>query len=133
MNKPALLLLLIAQPAMACDWRVTESVDPMTDSKKCLIYSPTAKLGIGVANGSVTFAAPSAYHHDGLEVRVDDLPSILLDRDERTTAAYGSDARDLLALILTGQRIRTQYLSYPASVSGDAPICTLPALIESCR
>ena len=40
---------------MACDWKVTESVDPMTDQRKCMIVSQSAHLGVGVQGDVVTF------------------------------------------------------------------------------
>ena len=126
-------LLLAASPALACDWKVTESVDPMTDQRKCMIVSPSAHLGVGVQGDVVTFITSSAYgfRHDGLQLRVDDNPAILLGRHKRTDA-YESRARDALAQIRQGQRLRVSYLDLPSSVSGDAAICELPSLIDAC-
>ncbi|MHB1329896.1 MAG: hypothetical protein ACYC2K_16985 [Gemmatimonadales bacterium] len=130
--KSALLLVLLTQPAMACDWHVFERVDPMTDRKVCTISSPTVKLGVGVRDGAVTFISSSKYRWDYLTVRVDDLPAIQLSSRGRSTDSYEPDARTVLAQIRTGQRIRVQYRDIDGAVDGDGAICSLPALINAC-
>lgn len=121
----ALALLLLAFPAHACDWRITsDRIDPMTDKRECIITSPSAAISLGVLPDRVFFLSRSAYSHlDRLKVRIDDMPALLA-RD---------NSRELISQIETGQRIRTHFLDYPYSHSGDAPICELPALIRSCQ
>lgn len=130
--KAALALLLLAQPAMACDWNVAERIDPMTDQKVCTITSPTVKLGVGVRGGAVTFVSSSKYRYDYLTVRVDDLPAVQLPQRTRSTANYDPAARDLLAQIRAGRRIRVQYRDVDGTVEGDGQVCNLPALIDAC-
>lgn len=130
--KAALVLLLAASPAIACDWQVSESVDPITDAKVCTITSPTVKLGISVRGDAVAFVSPSKYRYDYLTVRVDDLPATLLSDRARSTEAFESEARDLLGQIRSGQRIRVQYRDIDGTVNGDGAICNLPDLIDAC-
>ncbi len=130
--KTALLLMLVASPALACDWSVSERTDPMTDAKVCTISSPSAKLGIRVKGAAVSFASPSRYRYDYLTVRVDDNPAILLSDRGRSTEAFEDDARRLLRQIRSGQRIRVQYRDIDGTVDGDGEVCTLPALIDAC-
>lgn len=130
--KAAILLFLLASPAVACDWHVTEQVDPMTDLKRCIISSPTVKLGVGVKGDSVSFVSSSPLHYDYLTVRVDDLPAIQLSDRARSTNAFEPDARLLLGQIRSGQRIRVQYRDISGHVNGDGEVCNLPALIDAC-
>lgn len=130
--KAALALLLLASPAIACDWTVSEQIDPMTDAKVCTISSPSAKLGIRVKGSAVSFASPSRYRYDYLTVRVDDNPAILLSERGRSTEAFEDDARRLLGQIRSGQRIRVQYRDIDGTVNGDGEVCALPALIDAC-
>ena len=131
--KAAILLFLLASPALACDWHVTKQVDPMTDLKRCIISSPTVKLGVGVKGDSVSFVSSSPLYYDYLTVRVDDLPAIQLSDRGRSTNAFEPDARLLLGQIRSGQRIRVQYRDINGSVNGDGEVCTLPAMIDACK
>jgi hypothetical protein len=130
--KAALALLLLAQPAIACDWTSSDRIDPMTDTKVCTITSPSVKLGLQVRGGAVSFASPSKYRFDYLTVRVDDNPAILLSERGRSTEAFEDDARNLLGQIRSGQRIRVQYRDIDGTVNGDGEVCALPALIDAC-
>lgn len=132
--KTALLLLLAAFPAAACDWAiVSDKVDPMTDQRVCMVMSPSAHLGVAARGDSVSFASSSRYRYDYLTIRVDDNEPIMLNDRNNNTRAYDSDARDLLAQIKAGKRIRVQYRDVDGQVNGDAQICDLPALIVSCQ
>ena len=134
MNRLLPVLLLLSSPAYACDWYVmSDKIDPMTDDRVCTIRSPAANLALSVRAGRVTFATGSAYGpRDGLSVRVDDYPQILLGERSRSTDAHGDNARMALHQIVSGSRLRVSYLDYPNNKTGDAPICTLPALLASC-
>ena len=128
-----LALLLIASPAMACDWKVSERVDPMTDGKVCTITSPSAHLGIGVRGDVVTFVSSGyRYGYDYLTLRVDDHKAIQLGKRARSTNAYESEARDALALIRSGQRMRVQFRTHNGTVNGEAASCNLSALSDAC-
>jgi hypothetical protein len=134
--RAAALLLLVVSPAYACDWQViSDRKDSMTDQRVCVIQSKSAHLAIGVRGQTVSFVTGSAYRsRDGLQVRIDENAPILIGERARFTDSFESDARDALAQIRAGQRLRVKYLDYPAgAVEGDAPICNLPALIDSCR
>ena len=133
--KAAIMLFLIASPAMACDWHIsTDRIDPMTDARMCIVRSDSAKLGIAVYPDHVTFLSGSAYrYHDGLSIRVDDAEPVSLPDDGRSTNAFVDDARTAYGQILAGKRIRTRFRDYPNFQEGDAPICDLPALIRSCQ
>ena len=134
--KAALVLLLVSMPAAAtCDWRISsDRTDPMTDQRVCIISSSAAKIGFGVYPDRVMFLTRSAYaYRDGLQVRIDDAPAIYLTDKARSTDAFEHGARDAYAQILTGKRLRTSYRDYPQAQEGDAEICNLPALIQSCR
>jgi hypothetical protein len=130
MRYAALALLLLAQPAIACDWTVTTSTDPMTDVVTCKVYSPTAKVQFyrdGKDRPNVAVA--SAYTRHGLEIRVDDNEAIWMGYDARTRQR----ALDrLLPQIETGKRIRVSFRDYPKSQVGDAMICDLPKLLAAC-
>lgn len=130
----AALIALTALPASACDWQIiSDKIDPMTDDRVCIIMSGTAKIGVAVRGEDVTFLTGSAYKsgRDGLTVRIDDNEAIRLG-EYRSTTAFRDNARLALQAIRSGTRLRTQYLDYPSSKNGDAPICTLPTLIDSC-
>jgi hypothetical protein len=134
--RAAALLLLAVSPAYACDWQViSDRKDQMTDARVCIIESKSAHLAIGVRGKTVSFTTGSAYRsRDGLQVRIDENPAILIGERARFSDSYESGARDALAQIRSGQRLRVKYLDYPeGAVEGDAPICNLPALIDSCR
>lgn len=133
--KAAILLFLLASPALACDWRIsTDRIDPMTDARTCIVRSEAAKIALAVYPDHVTFLSGSAYRYrDGLSIRVDDGAPISLPDDGRSTNAFVSDARSAYQQILSGSRIRTRYRDYPNYQEGDAEICTLPALIQSCQ
>ena len=133
--KAAILLFLLASPALACDWRIsTDRTDPMTDARMCIVRSESAKIGLAVYPDHVTFLSGSAYrYHDGLTIRVDDAPPVSLSDDGRSTNAFVDDARTAYQQILAGQRIRTRFRDYPNFQEGGAEICNLPALIQSCQ
>lgn len=128
-----LSLLLLATPAVACDWTLTDRVDPMTDERVCIIRSEAAKLSLAVRGDVVTFLPLSAFSDAQLMVRVDDREAILISERSMSTNTYADDARRALAEIQSGQRLRVSFRDYPNDQAGDAPICTLPSLIESCR
>lgn len=132
--KVAMLLFLAASPALSCDWTIiSDRTDPMTDQRVCLIQSPSAKIAIGVRGQEITLVTTSAYSaRDGLQIRVDDGPPILITRKGRSTQAFVPDTRNAIAAIKAGSRIRTSYRDYPHNKEGDAPICSLPSLIQSC-
>lgn len=130
----AALLSLAATPALACDWQIiSDKIDPMTHDRVCIIMSGTAKIGLSVRGNDVIFLTGSAYKNgrDGLTVRIDDNEAVRLG-EYRSTTAFRDNARTALQQIRSGRRLRTQYLDYPSSKNGDTPICTLPALIDSC-
>jgi len=134
--KAALALILAASPAYACDWTLTESVDPMDDSRKCQISSSAAGISLFVTPDHVTFGTPSAYRRESLRVRIDDNEAITFGRHRSTGAYFAPDAEPAvtaLSQIMSGQRIRTVYTDYPKTFEGDAPICNLPELIRSCQ
>jgi hypothetical protein len=131
--KAAIALLLLTQPAVACDWAVSEKVDPMTDQKTCTITSPTVRLSIGVRGDVVTFVSSSRYRRDYLTIRVDDQPAMQLSERGRSTDAFEDDAREALAAIRSGQRIRVQYRDLDGTANGDGAICNLLDLISACR
>ncbi|WP_202844783.1 hypothetical protein [Luteimonas saliphila] len=134
--KAALALLLIASQAYACDWKLTESVDPMDDTRSCQISSGAAGISLFVTPDHVTFGTPSVYRNGTLRIRVDDNESIVFGRHRSTGAYFSGDAEPAvtaLSQIMTGQRIRTVYTDYPKTFEGDAPICNLPELIRSCQ
>ena len=130
--KAVLVLLLAASPAISCDWKVSERIDPMTDLRDCTITSASARLGIGVSGDRVQFVSASPYRFDYLTVRVDDNPAIRLPDDGRSTTAFRPEARELLAQIRAGERIRVQYRDIDGTVNGDAMVCNLPELIDAC-
>lgn len=135
--KAVLLLVLVSLPAAAvCDWHIlSDRKDPMTDQRICLIDSPSAKLGFGVYPDRVVFLTHSAYRYrDGLTVRVDDAHAVYMPDDQRATnPAPRNVANTIYPQILAGQRIRVSYRNYPYPAEGDAEICNLPALIQSCQ
>lgn len=134
--KAALALLLLASPVYACDWKLTESVDPMNDTSSCQISSGAAGISLFVTPQNVTFATPSAYRRSSLRVRIDDNEAITFGRHRSTGAYFAPDAEPAvtaLRQIMSGQRIRTVYTDYPETFEGDAPICNLPELIRSCQ
>jgi hypothetical protein len=129
--KTLALLLALPLPAMACDWAVTKRVDPMTDMTTCTVMSPSAKVVFYREGDSrPNVIAPSAYYQrNGLRIRIDDNPAI----------SMGSNAWDrqkaldaLLPQMKTGARIRTSFLDYPSNQAGDAPLCNLQELLDSC-
>lgn len=123
---------LLCGQALACDWKViSDEVDPMNDERVCIISSQQAQIALAVRGREVTFLTRSAYTRDSLQVRIDENEAIWLGETKRTTE-HRDNARRALAEIRAGSRIRTSYRDYPESRSGDAPICTLPALIDSC-
>lgn len=128
-----LAVALLSSPAFACDWTLSEEVDPMTDERVCIITSASAKMGIGVVGEKVTFLTGSPYTEDYLQVRVDDREAVQMYEDSKSTGAFKDNARRALAEIQTGKRLRTAYKDYPDHVTGDAPICNLPELIKSCQ
>lgn len=133
MKAIACLLLALPLAANACDWTVKRTVDPMTSQAKCLLMSPSAHIGVAVQDGAILFVSPSnrgAY--DGLRMRVDENPAILLAEDARSTHAVHDDARRVWAQIQSGKRLRVDFQTYRGTVSGDAEICTLPDLVASC-
>ena len=128
-------LALATSPAMACDWQIArDEISPMDDARTCMIYSEAANLGVSVRGQNVTFLTGSAYRdgRDALQVRIDENEAIGLGRRDRSTGSYEDGARRALAEIRSGQRLRVSYLDYPSARQGDAPICTLPQLIDSC-
>lgn len=129
-----ILLLAVSGPAFACDWQVKRTVDPMTDEAKCLITSPTSKLAVGTRGNDVTFVIGGRMPRDSFMVRVDDRPALLMTDRGLSTGAFEDDARRLLAELQTGTVVRTQHTRWPdrQQVNSEAPICTLPALIQSC-
>lgn len=129
----ALLLFSAAAPAQECDWKVSEKIDPMTDKKTCIIASMSAKIGVSVRGEQVIFVTPSAYKggRDGLELRIDDNQAIWIG-EHSTTDGFRDNARRALAEIRAGKRLRTSFRDYPRSQEGDAAICTLPQMIDSC-
>lgn len=136
--KAALALLLLASPAYACDWAVTESVDPMTDGKSCTISSASAKLTLHVYPEHIVFGSSSVYGQrgDSLQVRIDDNKAVVFGRSRSTFSSFAPDsepARTAIEQIRTGERIRVSYLDYPASQAGEAAICNLPELIAACH
>lgn len=136
--KTALALLLVVSPAaIACDWTVTKEVDQMTDAQTCQIHSPSARISLFVRGDNITFGTGSAYRNgrDALSLRIDDNKAIILGRSRSTWSHFPPDsepARQAISEIRAGSRLRTSYLDYPESKEGDAAICNLPELIDSC-
>lgn len=127
----ALTLALLPLPALACDWVAERKVDPMTDVATCSVRSPTAKVAFyRRGNNRPNVVAASAYRQYGLTIRIDNNAPI---RMGDNSGARQTALDQLLPQLATGQRIRTQYRDYPANQDGDAPICNLPALLESCE
>lgn len=122
--------------AQECDWQVRRKVDPMTDKERCLIYSSNADIALFVDGESISFVTGSAYSRhggsDGLQVRIDEKAAISISPRGHSTGNFEEDARNALRDILAGTRLRTSYLDYPSSKSGDAQICTLPKLLADC-
>ena len=133
----ALLLFSLVADAQECDWRVSRKIDPMTDKEQCLIISSGAGIALSVDRDRITFLTGSAYSRhgedDGLRVRIDDNAAIDISARGRSTGSFEEGARNALREILNGKRIRTFYLDYPSSKSGDALICTLPKLLTDCN
>jgi hypothetical protein len=130
MRATALALLLLAQPAMACDWVTSTSIDPMTDAVMCKVTSPSAKVTF-YRNGSdrPNVVVASAYSEPGIQIRVDDNEAVWMG----SNAYARKRALDqLLPQIESGQRIRVKFSDYPSSQHGDAPICDLPKLLADC-
>lgn len=123
-------VLMLATPAYACDWEVSKQPDPMSDKVTCTVSSEAANIAFyRYGSDRPNVATHSAYSRDGLKIRIDDRPAILMGNNA------GSRQKALAALlpqIETGQRIRVSFMDYPTSQSGDAPICNLPALLRSC-
>lgn len=120
--------------ASACDWKIaSDTVDPMSDERRCLISSTSAKIGIVVAGKRVLFVTTSAYKggRDHLTLRVDEQPAIILD-PQRDISTPTSPTNTALAQIRAGARLRTAYSDYPTNQQGEAAICNLPQLIDSC-
>lgn len=118
----------------ACDWKiVSDKVDGMTDERRCLISSDSAKIGLVVQGHRVLFVTTSAYKagRDRLALRIDEQPAILLD-PQRDISNQTSPTNTALAQIRAGSRLRTSFADYPENKEGDAPICELPRLIDSC-
>ena len=126
--KAALALLLIASPAIACDWKLERKTDPMTDVVTCWVYSPSAKVSF-YKHGSdpPNVATSSAYRRDGLTIRIDDNPAIRMGEDGYSRPRA---LAELLPQLQTGKRIRTQFLDYPASQNGDAAVCNIVELLN---
>lgn len=122
-----------ATAGAACDWTVKKSVDPMTDKPQCMIQSVAAGIALSANGDGVTLLTPSAYHYsrDGLQVRIDEAPAIWIG-DGRSTGNFKEGAREAVRQMMAGKRLRTSYRDYPSSFSGDAEICTLPALLQEC-
>src|ERR1044072_661851 len=134
--RTALLLAAIIAPAgaMACDWKiVSDKVDSMTDERRCIISSEAAKIAVVAQGKRVFFITTSAYKNgrDRLAIRVDDQPAILLD-PQRDISSAGSPTNRAIDQIRAGSRIRTSYSDYPSNKEGDAAICDLPRLMDSC-
>ena len=129
--KAALVLLLAASPAIACDWKSEPYSSPMSDGRACLVSSQAAKLSLLVSHAGVRFVPHNALRHHSLMVRIDSRPAILIGEKTGTGDARGN-AAEAIAQIRQGQRLRTQFLAYPHSQAGDAAICNLPALIDAC-
>lgn len=130
-----LVAVLVASPAGACDWKIaSDEISPMDDARTCIITSRAANLAFAVRGTNVTFLTGSAYRdgRDALQVRIDDNEAVVFTRRGYSTGNYDDAARQALAQIRTGTRLRVSYLDYPSSQQGDAPICTLPQLIDSC-
>ena len=131
-----LLSVSFVADAQECDWQVSRKVDPMTDKEQCLISSSSAGIALFSDKDSISFVTGSAYSRhgasDGLRVRIDENAAISISPRGRSTSNFEEDARNALREILTGTRLRTSYLDYPSSKSGDAPICTLPKLLADC-
>lgn len=120
--------------AQDCDWRIaSDRADPMTDARTCIIASKSAKIAVSVRGDDISFLTTSAYsgNRDGLTVRIDENDAIYLGND-RSTRGFGDEPRQAISQIRSGKRIRTSYRDYPDSQEGDAPICTLPELIDQC-
>ena len=136
--KTALALLLVVSPAaIACDWTVTKEVDQMTDAQTCQIHSPSARISLFVRGDNITFGTGSAYRRgrDALSVRVDDNKAITFGRSYSTKSYFAPDsepARQAISEIRSGSRLRTRFSDYPDNQEGDAAICNLPELIDSC-
>jgi|GEM_PF-3686954 len=125
---------LASAGANACDWKiVSDKVDGMTDERRCIISSEAAKIGLVVQGKRVLFITTSAYKagRDHLTLRVDEQPAILLD-PQRDISYATSPTNTVLTQIRAGSRLRTSYSDYPSNKEGDAAICDLPRLIDSC-
>jgi hypothetical protein len=122
-----LALLLLPFPALACDWTVRQSVDPMTDARVCWVDSRAAEISFYVRGADrPRVITGSAYSRPAVTVRIDDNPPIRMHSD--VTGALDA----LLPQLQTGTRIRTLVEDYPVWREGDAAICNLPALLASC-
>jgi hypothetical protein len=126
----ALLALVLAAP---CDWTVSRGTDPLTDKARCTIHSDRARLYVDVHDGTVRLSTGSPYRLDYLTVRVDDREPITPTYADKVQGSQGGPVKTVLDQILEGTRIRVSYKGARGFVNGDAPICTLPELIRSCR
>jgi hypothetical protein len=127
----AIALLSLSMPVIACDWVVTKTPDPMTDTARCLVSSASGKVSFyryGTDRPNVMVA--SAYpNRQGLYVRVDDNKAIQMGDD----AYFRSKALDaLLPQIKTGKRLRVVFSDYPQNQTGDTQICNLVELLDAC-
>lgn len=128
--KTALILLLASAPAIACDWAVTKTVDPMTDKIMCRVTSPSAKVTFyRYGNDRPNVVVVSAYSRDSLYIRLDDGDAIRMGQN-----AYDRQKAldQLLPKLKTATRIRTSFRDYPDNQAGEAPVCNLPELLASC-
>lgn len=113
-----------------CDWVKRTTVDPMTDTKTCTVRSATAGISFyrhGTDRPNVS--AASAYREPRIVIRVDDNAAVSMGKNSRDR----HKALDtLLPQLESGKRLRTNVEDYPADRDGDAPMCNLSALLESC-
>lgn len=131
-----LISISFVADAQECDWQVSKKIDPMTDKEQCLISSSNAEITLFADRDSISFVTGSTYSRhggsDGLRVRIDENTAISISPRGRSTDNFEEDARNALREILVGTRLRTSYLDYPSSKSGDAQICNLPKLLADC-
>ena len=126
----SVLLLCASAPAMACDWQVSKTTDPMDDAVTCSVTSASAKVSF-YRRGSdrPNVYNDSAYSQSWLMVRVDDNKAISMGENAYTRQKA---LDELLPQIRTGKRIRTTFDDYPDSQTGDAQLCNLQKLLDAC-
>lgn len=128
--KAALALILVASPALACDWTKRVETDPMDDARMCWVSSEAAGLAFyRRGNDRPNVSTDSAYPRPSITVRIDDNEAVRLGNNalDRQRAL---DA--LIPQLNAGTRIRTRIEDYPTWRDGDAEVCDLPALLASC-